>query len=82
MSCLILQCIDFWMSFISILSMVDQEDLPCNEVTQKSYEILKSLAPGLMAWHATRIACRLFEWENPTYVQWGIYQQEYHKGYG
>ena len=44
MPCIILQCIEILMSSISFLEMVEQFEIPCNELAQKAYDRLKSLA--------------------------------------
>ena len=46
------------------------EEAPHNEMAHKAYERLKILGQGLTARQATRTACRLSKWANPTYVQW------------
>ena len=50
------------------LGMADQGEDACNELAQKAYERLKPLSQGLTAQQATRTACRLSRWENPTYL--------------
>ena len=50
--------------------MANQCENACNELAQKAYERLKTLAQGLTAQQATRTTCRLSRWANPTYLQW------------
>ena len=50
--------------------MADQCEIAHNELAQKVYKRLKSLAQGLTAQQATRTTCRLSRWANPTYLQW------------
>ena len=50
--------------------MADQCETARNELAQKAYERLKTLAQGLTARQATRIACRLSRWANRIYLQW------------
>ena len=45
--------------------MADQCETAHNELAQKAYERLKTLAQGLTAWQATRTTCRLSRWANP-----------------
>ena len=61
---------DAGLIYIFFSSMANQYENPHHELAQKAYERLKSLAQGLKAQQATRIACRLFNWANPTYIQW------------
>ena len=58
------------LSYIFFSGMADQCEIPHNELAQKAYERLKSLVQGLATRQATRIACRLSRWANPTYLQW------------
>ena len=50
--------------------MANQYETSCNELAQKAYERLRTLAQGLTARQATRTACRLSRWEKLTYLQW------------
>ena len=50
--------------------MADQCEIAHNELAQKAYERLKTLAQGLIAQQATRTVCRLSRWTNLTYLQW------------
>ena len=50
------------------LGMADQCEDARNELAQKAYERLKTLSQGLTAQQATRTACRLSRWANPTYL--------------
>ena len=50
--------------------MADQREIVHNELAQKAYKRLETLAQGLTTQQATRIVCRLSRWANPTYLQW------------
>lgn len=41
-----------------------------NELARKAFERMKALSQGLTAREATRTACRLSQWANPTHAQW------------
>ena len=56
------------MSSISLLGMGYQQEAPHNELSQKAYKRLKSLAQVLTAQQATIATCTLSKWAKPTYI--------------
>ena len=57
------------MSINRCVGMGDAQEIE-HEMARKAYERMKALAHGLDAKQATRTACRLSKWANPTFAQW------------